>query len=81
MAKFTHDELKQNLLKAMQDAVSGPVFVTESGEPTHVLMSYSQYQQITSKGANIVQALSMPGLAEIDFEPQRSSVSAKPVDL
>lgn len=48
MDKLTHDELKQNLPKAMQDALNGPVFVTDSGETTHVLMSYSQYQKITS---------------------------------
>lgn len=81
MAKLTHDELNQNPPKAMQDALNGPVFVTDSGETTHVLMSYSQYLQITSKGANIVQALSMPGLSEIDFEPEKSSILAKPVDL
>lgn len=81
MAKRTHEEFNQNLPNAMQDALNGPVFITDSVEPTHVLMSYSQYQEFISKGVDIVQALSMPGLAEIDFEPEKSSISAKPVDL
>ncbi len=81
MAKFTQDELNQNLPKAMQDALKGPVFVTDSGETTHVLMNYSHYRQFTAKGTNIVKALSMPGLSEIEIEPEKSSISAKPVDL
>ncbi|CUI85249.1 type II toxin-antitoxin system Phd/YefM family antitoxin [Cognatishimia activa] len=81
MTHFTSREFNHSISKAKKDALHGPVFVTDRGKPSHVLLSYTQYQQITSENISIVEALSMPGLADIDFEPQKSRIVAQPVDL
>lgn len=81
MTHFTSREFNQCLSKAKKDALDGPVFVTDRGKPSHVLLSYVEYERITSDSENIVQALSMPGLSDIDFSPEKSNFSAKAVDL
>ena len=81
MAHFTSREFNQSPSKAKKDALSGPVFVTNRGKPSHVLLSYVGYERIKSDGVNIVHALSIPGISNIDFTPEKVSVEAKQVDL
>jgi prevent-host-death family protein len=58
----------QDTGRAKKAARRGPVFITDRGEPSHVLLSILEYQQLTGKHRNIVEALSMPGLADIEIE-------------
>jgi len=44
------------------------VFITDRGIPSHVLLTIEEYQKITDKKENIVELLSMPEAADIDFE-------------
>jgi prevent-host-death family protein len=81
MTHFTSREFNQSISRAKKDALGGPVFVTDRGKPSHVLLSYDEYQRLTSHSANIVEALSMPGLSDVDFAPEPSSITLKPVDL
>lgn len=81
MTHLTSREFNQNPSKAKKDALSGPVFVTDRGKPSHVLLTYADYERITSDGDNIVQALSMPGLSGIDFDPEKTTISLRPADL
>lgn len=62
-------------------AKSGPVFVTNRGKTTHVLLSIEDYQRISAQGRSLVEALAMPGLAEIDFEPPKLNIEIRPADL
>jgi len=57
------------------------VFITDRGRPAHVLLSIEQYQRLSGQRRNIVDALSMPGLAEIEFDPPRLGDLARPADL
>ena len=61
--------------------MQGPVFVTDRGKLSHVLLSYSEYSHLTSGLPNIVEAMSMKGLSDVDFEPEKVSIEARPVDL
>lgn len=81
MTHFTSREFNQNPSKAKKDAFRGPVFVTDRGKPSHVLLTYAEYERITSDGVNVVEALAMPGLTAIDFEPQKATISTQPIDL
>ncbi len=81
MPHFTSREFNQSISKAKKDAMSGPVFVTDRGKPSHVLLSFAEYKRITSDGENIVDALSMPGLSEIEFVPETADITAKTVDF
>jgi prevent-host-death family protein len=65
-------EFNQDTSRAKKAAAEGPVFITDRGKPAHVLLSIDEYQRITAKRRSIVDALSMPGLSEIEFDPPRS---------
>ena len=74
-------ESQQNANQAQKAARSGPVFITHRGQTAHVLLSYEEYQRITGKRRNIVEALSMPGIEDIEFEIPRSRELPHPADL
>lgn len=74
-------EFNQDTSRAKKAAALGPVFITDRGKPVHVLLSIEEYQRITGKHRNIVDALSMPGLANIEFDSPRSRELARPADF
>lgn len=74
-------ELNQDLARAKRAALDGPVFITDRGRPAHVLMSYSQYKQMSGERRSILDVLAMPGLSDIDFEPAKSDIAIRPADL
>ncbi|WP_123101148.1 type II toxin-antitoxin system Phd/YefM family antitoxin [Acidithiobacillus sulfuriphilus] len=65
-------ELNQDVTRAKKAAKNGPVFITDRGKPAHVLLSIEEYQRLTGKRRNLVEALSMPGIADIEIEFPRS---------
>ena len=74
-------ELNQDIGRAKKAAKSGPVFITDRGKPAHVLLSIQDYRRLAGERRSLVDALSMAGLADIDFEPQRLRIESPPVDL
>jgi len=77
----TSRELNQDVARAKKAAKSGPVFITDRGKPAHVLLSIEDYRQLTGQRRSLADALSMPGLADIDFEPPRAGIEAPAPDL
>jgi PHD/YefM family antitoxin component YafN of YafNO toxin-antitoxin module len=74
-------ELNQDVTRAKKAAQSGPVFITDRGKAAHVLLSMDEYQRITQQRRNIADALAMPGVAEIEFEPPRVMIETRPAEL
>jgi prevent-host-death family protein len=74
-------EFNQDTSRAKKAASKGPVFITDRGKPAHVLLSIDGYQRLSGQRRNLVDALSMPGLAEIEFDPPRLGAIARPADL
>ena len=77
-------EFNQDTGRAKRAARKGPVFITDRGQPAHVLLSIKDYQQIANKGKSIVELLAMPEMAEIDIDfefPRMGDELFKPVDL
>lgn len=74
-------EFNQDTSGAKKAAQNGPVFITTRGRAAHVLLSIEEYQRVTGKKQNIVEALSMPGLADIDLPLPRSRELPRPADL
>ena len=75
-------EFNQDTSKAKKATKKGPVFITDRGRPSHVLLSIEDYQKITGNQASIVELLAMPGADQIDFEPPRLSGQLyRPADL
>lgn len=78
---FTSRELNHDVGRAKKAAEAGPVVITDRGRPSHVLMTYAEFERLTGKRHNLVEALSMPGLSPIDFDPSRSVIATREVDL
>jgi len=75
-------ELNQDIGRAKKAAKGGPVFITDRGQPSYVLLSIEEYQRITGSQTNIADLLAMPGDADIDFEPPRLDDALwRPADL
>ena len=67
-------EFNQDSSKAKKAAKSGPVFITDRGRLAHVLLSVEEYQRLTggasSQSASIIDLLALPGVENIEFDPQ-----------
>lgn len=75
-------EFSRDIGRAKQAAVDGPVFITEGDRPSHVLLSFEEYQRITDSRNSIVDLLSMPADDDIDFEsPRLEGEFYRPADL
>lgn len=57
-------EFNQDVSQAKRAARLEPVFITDRGKPTHVLMSIDAFRQLTGQTETIVDLLAMTGLAE-----------------
>ena len=71
-------EFNQGASEAKRATNKGPVFITDRGRPAHVLMRFEDYQLLTKQRRNIADALAMPGIADIDFEPPRVAIETQP---
>ena len=78
---FSSREFNQDTSRAKKAAAKGPVFITDRGKPAHVLLNIEEYQRITGKHRNIVDALAMSGLAYIEFDPPRLGKITRDVDF
>lgn len=77
----TSRELNQDVARAKRAAKAGPVFITDRGRPAHVLLSIEDYRRLAGGRRNLLDMLSMPGLADIDFEPPRVRIESRPAEL
>ena len=82
ITKLSSREFNQDTSRAKRAAKRGPVFITDRGRPSHVLLTVEEYQRITAGQENIADLLAMPANAEIEFEPPRvGGILHKPADL
>ena len=67
---FTSREFNQDVGRAKRAAAAGPVFVTDRGRPSLVLVTYEDWLQLSGKSTSIAEALTGTlAAAEIDFDP------------
>ena len=78
---MTGREFKRHIARAKRAAELGPVFITERGEPAHVLLSMEHYRRIAGQNRSLVDSLSMAGLAEIDLIPAHLRIQNRPADI
>ena len=77
---FSSREFNQDTARAKRAAKNGPVFITDRGAPSHVLMSFEEYERMKPrepdrmKPKNLAEALAdnRPE-ADFDWEPPRMS--------
>ncbi|MDV3456423.1 type II toxin-antitoxin system Phd/YefM family antitoxin [Sphingomonas sp. HF-S4] len=62
-------EFNQDVSAAKRLARLEPVFVTDRGRPTHVLMSIQAFRQLSGQRESIVDLLALPVAAEVELAP------------
>jgi prevent-host-death family protein len=68
---LTSRQFNQDTSGAKRAATSGPVFITDRGEPRHVLLSIEDYRKLSGKGMSLAEALADPRPeADFDFDPE-----------
>jgi len=65
-------DFNQDVSHAKRAARIEPVFITDRGKPTHVLMSIENFRHLTGQTETIVDLLAMPGPVEVDADQARS---------
>jgi prevent-host-death family protein len=74
-------EFNQDASGAKKAAISGPVFITDRGQPRHVLLSIEDYRRLTGARRSIADALAMCGDEAAEFQAPRANIVSRPVDL
>jgi len=79
---ITSREFNHDTGRAKKAARSGPVYVTDRGKPSFVLLTYGRYRELVGGPSHLVETLCRtPGAGEIDFEVPRRREVAEPADL
>lgn len=60
MKIVTAREFNQDISKAKRFAAGEPVFVTDRGRPTHVLLSIAAYRQLSDERHSILDLIGAP---------------------
>lgn len=65
---LTSREFNQDTSRAKRASLEGPVFITDRGEPAHVLLNIDDYRKLTGASRKIADLLVLPGSESVDFE-------------
>jgi len=80
--QITSREFNQDTGGAKRAAQDGPVYITDRGQASHVLLTFEQYQRLTSNQPSIAELLAQPpGIEDIDFHAPIASETATPADF
>jgi prevent-host-death family protein len=75
-------EFNQDVSGAKRAAESGPVVITDRGQPAFVLLRHDAYRQLVGKGPSIADLLAQPESDDLEFDPPRMGRgNFKPVEL
>ena len=64
-------EFNQDVSRAKRAAKTGPVVITDRGQPAYVLLRHDVYRRLAGKSPSIRQLLAQPGADDFDFHPPR----------
>lgn len=74
-------QFNQDSSGAKKAANDGPVFITDRGEPSHVLLSIAEYDRLVGEGGNIIDLLAMSAADEIELQVPRLGFVSKSAEL
>jgi prevent-host-death family protein len=83
MTTISSRDFNQGASRAKKAARNGPVYITERGKPTHVLMTIEDFHRRQGKTPrSLLATLAQPGeTADVEFEPGKLGQIMKPADL
>lgn len=71
MITMSSRKFNQDTGRAKKAAYEGPVYITDRGRPSHVLVTVEEYRKITRTGKSLVEALAMVDGDDIEFDPPK----------
>jgi prevent-host-death family protein len=74
-------EFNQQVSRAKKAAEEGPVFITDRGEPAHVLITYEEYQRLCGSQRKIADLLALPGMEKEELDLQDLRDLPQPADI
>jgi prevent-host-death family protein len=80
-ATLTSREFNQDTSLAKRYADKKPLIITDRGRPSHVLLSFAEYQRRLGPKRSVGEALAMPGVEDIEFEIPRSTELPRPAEF
>ncbi len=76
---ITSREFNQDTGRAKRYALAGPVYVTDRGRPSHVLLTFEYFLTLTVNRVSMAELLAWPaGVEDIDFETPTAPDTAEP---
>jgi prevent-host-death family protein len=79
MTMVSSREFNRDVSAVKRAAASGPVIITDHGRPSHVLLSFADYQRLTGTAGSLGDAFVLD--EDIDLEPVHPQDSLREVDL
>lgn len=77
--RLTSREFNQDTGGAKRAAETGPVYITDRGRPSHVLLTFDDYRRLAAGRPRITDLLAEPpGIGDIEFEIKSSPEVAHP---
>jgi len=77
--RITSREFNQRVNVAKNASKDGPVVITDRGKPTHVLLSYEAYQELSGSSLKIADLLALDVEGELEI-PSRGDFP-RPAEL
>lgn len=79
---FTSREFNQDTGGAKRAAEAGPVYITDRGRPSHVLMSFEDYRKLAGAQPSIIERLGEPaGIEAVDFDAPLGREAPRPAQF
>ena len=78
---MTSREFNQSASEAKKASLNGPVFITDRGKPSHVLLSIEQYRKLTGGTITLADALAQQDPMDVEFETTRVDRLHRAADL
>lgn len=77
----TSREFNQDSGRAKKAAEKGPVFITDRGQPSHVLLSIDEYRRLAGSQAKIADLLSHAASTDVELPIVRRADRPRPAKL
>jgi prevent-host-death family protein len=78
---ITSREFNRSVSKVKKAARSAPVFITERGKLSHVLLSIAEYKKITEGYVKIADLLAVSAEDTLELEVPKRTETARAADL
>jgi prevent-host-death family protein len=78
---MTSREFNQSASEAKKASLNGPVFITDRGKPSHVLLSIEEYRRLTGGMTTLAEGLAQQDSMDVEFEAPRVERLHRAIDL